>query len=243
MGERVVVYSLVAAALGLGTGLHFSRVAEAGRPVMAAEPARIATIDALALIDLMLQSERYLPAREAKVKELNDQLVPIGREVTDLEGKLIMGKKDDPNRDSLVSSWQGKKQQLQQLQQALSGELDAYNSKQAAEAYEIVLATTDSMAKARGYSHVLMTRKERGFTAENQAGTVQQLLSRPVAVWPAADDLTEAAIAELKLEGIVLDQKAKREAAAAKAAEAASAPQKPEEKKPEEKKPEGGAAK
>ncbi len=239
-GERIVVYSMLAAAVGLGVGANLSRKAEASRPTLAPESARVATVDALALIDLMLQSERYLPPREAKVKELNDQLVPIGREVTDLESKLIMGKKDDPNRDTLVSTWQGKKQQLQQLQQALSGELDKFNSKQAAEAYEIILQTVDGMAKNAGYSHVLMTRKERTFIAENQAGTVQQLLSRPLAVWPAADDLTEAAIKELKLEGVSLDQKAKREAAegAAKPVESKPAEAKPVEARPEEKKPE-----
>lgn len=237
MGERVVVYSLLVAALGLGAGVQFGRTAEAARNQVAPEPARVATVDALALVDLMLQSERYAPAREAKVKELNDQLLPLGREVTDLEGKLIMGKKDDPNRESLVTTWQGKKQQMQQLQQALGAELDKYNSKQAAEAYELILTTVDAMAKSGGYSHVLMTRKERTFMAENQAGTVQQLLSRPLAVWPAADDLTDAAIRELKLEGISLDQKTKRDAAAseapAKPAEAKPADQPAAEKKPE----------
>ncbi len=209
-------------------------LAQATRQTAVAEPARIATIDALALIDLMLQSERYEPARSAKVKELNDQIVPIGREVTDLESKLIMGKKDDPQRDTMVQTWQGKKQQLQQLQQALSAELDKFNSKQAAEAYDIVLATSDALAKQGGYTHVLMTRKERGFTAENQAGTVQQLLSRPLAMWPATDDLTDLAIKELKLEGISLERKQKQDAAAAGAGAgpgpAAAPTEKPTEK-------------
>lgn len=233
--ERVVVYSLLAAALAMAAGARFTSVAEAGRHAVAPEAARVATIDALALVDLMLQSERYAPAREAKVKELNDQMIPIGREVQDLESKLIMGKKEDPNRDSLVQTWQGKKQQMQQLQQALSAELDKFNSKQASESYETVLQTADALAKAGGYTHVIMTRKERGFTAENQAGTVQQLLSRPLAVWPAADDLTDLAIKELKLEGVSLDQKAKRDAAAAETGATPQPASKPTTQ-PEEKK-------
>jgi Skp family chaperone for outer membrane proteins len=228
--ERVVVYSLLAAALAMAAGARLTSVAEAGRSSMAPEAARIATIDALALVDLMLQSERYAPARETKVKELNDQMIPIGREVTDLESKLIMGKKDDPNRDSLVSTWQNKKQQMQQLQQALSADLDKFNSKQAAEAYDLVLSTTDALAKSSGYTHVVMTRKERNFLAENQAGTVQQLLSRPLVVWPAADDLTDLAIKELKLEGVSLDQKAKRDAAAGEHEGAPQPESKPQEK-------------
>lgn len=189
----------------------------------AAAPQRIATVDALMLVDLVLDAEPIKSTRQAKGKEFDETFRKAQKELMDLEARLLMGAKDDPAREGLIKDWEVKKKGLNDLQASLSSEFDKFNSHKAAEAWVLVTTKLDELARQYGYTHVLTTRRERTFIADTQAGTVQQLLSRQIIVYPLADDLTDRAIAAMNLQAQYDAKKADEAAQAAAAAAAAAA--------------------
>lgn len=205
--RNLIVAAGLAAAVLAGVAIREAS-GTARQSASASSTQRFATADMLMLIDLMLQSERYFPARDARAKELNAQLEPLGKEVTDLEAKLIMATDTNTNEyQTNAQLWQQKKQQLSNLQQQLSAEYEALNTMQAIEAYRLLVESADAIAAREGYTHVLTARTpvviEQRF-AGNQPALIQQLLARPIVRFPAADDITELIKKDLKLEGVKL---------------------------------------
>ena len=196
----------------------------------AALPQRMATVDALLLVDLVLDSEPIKTERQNKGKEFDETFRVAQKELMDLEARLLMGAKEDPLREGLIKDWEGKKKNLNELQASLSSDFDRFNSHKAAQAWVVVTAKVDELAAKHGFTHVITTRRERSFIADTQAGTVQQLLSRPIIVYPAADDLTDRAIEAMNLKvqyDAKLAEEARRAAEAAAAAKAAASPPSP----------------
>ncbi len=219
-----VLLAALAFCLASSAGLCAAQPATATAAQAPATPQRIATVDALMLVDLVLDSEPIKTTRQAKGKELDETFRKSQKELMDLEARLLMGAKDDPLREGLIKDWEVKKKNLNDLQATLSSDFDKFNSHKAAEAWIMVTAKLDELAAQYGYTHVFTTRRERSFMADTQAGTVQQLLSRQIIVAPAADDLTERAITAMNLQAQYDAKKADEAAqAAAAAAEAAKA--------------------
>ena len=228
MPHRPIMLAAVALLLSNSVALCSAQPTPASVASAAAVPQRFATVDALMLVDLVLDAEPIKTMRQTKGKEFDETFRKSQKELMDLEARLMMGAKDDPAREGLIKEWEVKKKGLNDLQASLSSEFDKFNSHKAAEAWVLVTAKLDELAKQHGYTHVITTRRERGFIADTQAGTVQQLLSRQIIVYPAADDLTDRAITAMNLQAqydAKLADEAKRLAAeaAAAAAEAAKA--------------------
>ncbi len=227
MKTRPLILATFAFCLATTAGLCNAQPATSSAAKTAATPQRIATVDALMLVDLVLDSDAIKATRQAKGKELDETFRKSQKELMDLEARLLMGAKDDPLREGLIKDWEVKKQALNDLQAKLSSDFDKFNSHKAAEAWITVTAKLDELAAQYGYTHVLTTRRERSFMADTQAGTVQQLLSRQIIIAPAADDLTDRAIAAMNLQAQYdakkADEAAQAAAAAAAAAEAAKA--------------------
>jgi hypothetical protein len=243
-GERIFLYSGLTLALALGaasqSGVGLFPSANATSITLAPEPAKIASIDMLALIDKALMSERYYPARSAKATELNARLEPAGRELVEAEFPLQTTPRESPEWQAKYEAWIPKKQAYDKLQNELTADFDKFNTSQAVEAYRLVAEAAEAFAKANGYTHVISTRNTRELKSTQSAGVVTEVNSRPIVFGPTTDDISDVIAKELGIDkmapGAEADMKKNQAQSAPASEEKPSEEKKSEDPKPEEKK-------
>ncbi|MDX2018309.1 MAG: OmpH family outer membrane protein [Planctomycetota bacterium] len=201
--ERVFVYAGLAAALIGAYGLSGKTEVPAAiaTPVPQAEM-RVASVDVLTIVDALMMSERYRPAREAKGQESQKQMQQMLDTIKfqELEQKIVALAPGSPERNVLEADYTNKQRQAQQLNQQLTEGVAKQFTDQLAECYRLVVETVDKLARDRGYSHVLASRgRDQPLRFDNPTTAVQEILARPLIRGLAADDLTGAVMADLKV--------------------------------------------
>lgn len=204
--ERLFIYSGVGIAIALGLGWHgVGTTASANINLAQADAVRIATADVLSLVEKLASSDRYLPAREEKMKALRTPIEQLQKELDDLRTKITNIPDFQTNAEAQpeIQKFQQKTQNLQAMQQAAQSEAENFNTSQLQEAYKIIVDTANSIANSKGFTHVLATKSpESKMSSGNVAGLLQEMLARPVIKSIPADDITQDIIKELKLENV-----------------------------------------
>ncbi|MBX3389050.1 MAG: OmpH family outer membrane protein [Phycisphaeraceae bacterium] len=204
--ERLFIYSGVGVAIALGLGWRgLGTNASANVSATQADTVRIATADILTLVEKLASSDRYLPARDEKVKSLRAPIDLLQKELDDLRAKItaIPDFQNNAEAQPLIQQFQQKSQNMQALSQTAQNEAENFNTTQLQEAYRIVIETTTQIANSKGYTHVISTKlPDNRLTSNNVTGLLQEMLARPVVKAPAADDITEDVVKELKLEDV-----------------------------------------
>lgn len=204
--ERLFIYSGVGVAIALGLGWRgLGTSASATLANAQADTVRIATADVLTLVEKMASSDRYLPARQEKVKSLRAPIELLEKELDELRAKItaIPDFQNNAEAQPLIQQFQTKTQNMQALSQTAQNEAENFNTNQLQEAYRLVIETTTQIANSKGYTHVFSTKlPDNKLTSNNVTGLLQEMLARPVVKAPAADDITQDVIRELKLEDV-----------------------------------------
>ncbi|MBS0187013.1 MAG: OmpH family outer membrane protein [Planctomycetes bacterium] len=225
--ERLFLYSGVGVAIALGLGWRgLGTTASAHVETLQADTIRIATADVLTLVEKLASSDRYLPAREEKVKSLRAPIEVLQKELDELRAKItaIPDFQNNAEAQPLIQQFQTKSQNMQTLSQTAQSEAETFNTAQLQEAYRLVTETVTQVANSKGYTHVFSTKlPDNKLTSNNVTGLLQEMLARPVVKAPAADDITEDVLKELKIENV-------KPAGAPAASTAPAAPATPEKK-------------
>ncbi len=198
--ERLFIYGVLVALslVVIRTQADAGTVGEAraaGHAVAEPAPAKVATCDVYAVIQVLVESERYKPSRVAEQDKARTQLKEMAEGIRGLETQL---KSMDPKDEKTLEVFRDintKKQQFQERQ----SELDEFLGNQFVTAYEEVRKAADAVGEKKGYTHVIASRKAGEKPSSNMDLITQQILSRPVLRSPPGDDLTEAVLGELKL--------------------------------------------
>jgi hypothetical protein len=181
-------------------------VAQAGASTSAQ---RIATLDALAVVERMILSERYKPARDKVTEEKNVKLKVLSDSLRGVEERAKGLAQDSPELQALAQEYQQTSQRLQDAERQAVGELDVFNAEQIAEAYRLVVEAANTMAASKGYTHVVQTRiGDVKFRSKNVTGIIQEVLARPVIQSPTADDITQALITQFGVENVSIEPEA-----------------------------------
>lgn len=152
---------------------------------------KFATADLLTLLEDMLQTDDYKPARDAYRGEWETQLEEIQGRLQRIETELRMGGQQNPNARALQQQYQQTGFEFQQIQRDATLGFDQFNAEQAAEAYQKLQAEARSLAKSLGYSHLFVNRENPMITERGNLATVtQEILARPLALSPEDNDLT-----------------------------------------------------
>lgn len=206
--ERLFVYGGITLAVALGLGWRgVGETAHAQGGSSAAAPVKIGVLDTLMIVERLVDSDRYKPAREAFQKDAADKLTKSQTEFGELEAKFRSLPEDSPEKPGIIE----KAQALRAEDENTRNGVEKYNTDQIAEAYRVVIEAAGKIADARGYTHIIGSRTDTQLVrSPNVQGAVQEMLARPVLRMPAGDDLTAEVMKELKIE--------------AKAAEAGPAP-------------------
>jgi Skp family chaperone for outer membrane proteins len=197
-GSAAALLIVCGVALGTAVTNLVSPVAFARQPETAPAPARTATVDVFGIVEKMIQSDRYMPAREAHNKEQREKLDKLVAELQSLQEKLQGLEPGKAETQTLAQEFDTKRQAFQQAQYDAQASVDKFNTVQLLEVYRLVLDATDKVALEKGYTHVISSRPAR---AENKSETIsaalQEILARPILRAPVSDDLTPQISKEL----------------------------------------------
>lgn len=201
----VVALLAVAAATGAFVATQFSAPMAIAQSAPAASQ-RIATVDTLAVVERMVLSDRYKPARDKLTDEKNAALKVMRDSIANLETRAQGLAQDSPELRALAQQYSQLSESLQNEEQKAVAEQDAFNAQQIAEAYRLVTDAASKLGTERGYTHVVQTRGgEVTFRSRGVAGTIQEILARNVISSPASDDLTQALIEQFGVANVSVE--------------------------------------
>lgn len=160
-----------------------------------ADPARFATCDVYAVMQQLVESERYKPKRVAGQEKARSELKEIAGQISALEQQLKSMDPKDEKALAIFREFNAKKEMFSERQK----ELDEFLGDQFVQAYDEIRKAADAVAEREGYTHVLATRRRDEKVSNNMEQATQQMLARPVLRAPVGDDITERVLTELKL--------------------------------------------
>lgn len=191
--------------------------------VQAAEEHRVATVDILLLLQRLMQTDEYLPQREAVSEEWSNRIQGAQANLDKLEAEIRLLSPNDPRSMALRQQYQQSAQQLQQLSQQGQQAFQSMTAEQASSGYTRIRDRARQMATEWGYSHLIASRTEVDFSGvTNLPGVTQEILARPVLLSPPGDDITEAIAEAMNLPELEDDEPAE-------STEAGPAPEAPTE--------------
>lgn len=196
--ERVGLWAGVVIAIGVGAGLRTPEQAAIAQP--AGQIVRVATVDMFLLLESMIESDRYKPARDARDAEIRAKFEAYNAELKALETKIQLIPQGTPEFQATMQQGQAKETERQQYAQQAGREQDAFVAAQVKEAYAIVHKAANDAAEQLGYTHVISTRLEgTNMKGESLAPIMQEILARPLVRSASADDITARVREDLKL--------------------------------------------
>jgi hypothetical protein len=216
--ERVVAYSALAVALiavvGQSAGLRFGSPAVAA-PVPAApapDSARLATCDIYALVERLVESDAYAPARNIEQERIKARLAPMEEDLKKIDSENAKLREELAGADSKDPNAQMKLKTYNANQADFESKIKPYNEQKAqlaetysalivgqfTEAYQKVIIEAKKTATEKGFTYVV-AQKRGDLTARNPQQLVEEFLARPISVAPADSDITEAVRVSMKL--------------------------------------------
>lgn len=163
-------------------------------------PARIATVDALRVVQAVLDGDPYSTVRSEAETRLTGELTAMQTQLQNLQNEIQLLPPADPRGTQLRNQFNTGYAQLTQRSQTAQLEAAQLLGEQAAQAYEKVYTTARGLAERLGYSHLIVTRRDGAISsAGGLAAVTQEMLARSVILAPAGDDLTERLRVEMGL--------------------------------------------
>lgn len=195
-----IVAVLAAAALA---GVFAGRATAAGGGPFGArvEPsaAKVATCDIYGVTDALIKSDRFRPDIEAEGDKMKKELEPLEKELQEMAEKLRGMNPQEKDAQDYYREFQKKQQEGQAKQQKLGNDVQRFIARKYIEAYKLVKASCEAVAKDGGYTHVVASRTKEEIQTDNPQQVVEALLARPVVVSPEGTDITDDVKKDLKL--------------------------------------------
>ena len=155
---------------------------------------RIATVDTVGLLEVMLETEEdFLAERERVRTGIEDELEDVRSEIEGIQLEAQQLSPDDPQLQMLQQRFQRATQRLSQVQEQSAMRVEELTSRQARDGYGRIHSAIDSIAEERGLDHVMATRRGGEIPASRGTPTAvfQDILARPLVVSPESSDITE----------------------------------------------------
>ena len=165
----------------------------------------IAVCDVASLSETMMDSDRYLPAREAKREELQEQyLTPLQEQATALEAQFAEAQAagDQERMQALQQQFFTLQQSGQEAQQNFQNELQSFISSQFQDAYSKIVESAAAVGEDMGFTYVAASSPPTSdFENESFADLLTEVLSRTYVHYPEGVDITADVRDDLNLDG------------------------------------------
>lgn len=206
--ERLVIYAALAICLVLGLRAAQTPPASASQPPTTTTPATpaapvppapaapptpaiIATCDVYDLIEKMVISDRYEPARQGEEARIRDRLKLIEDELLAMEEALKNADPADPAAQAKAGDYQKRRNDYSLLRGQAQQDFTDFVASQYIHAYDEVRKAVAKVAAELGYTHVISSRSdERTITATDPERLVEAFLGRPVVFAPKGTDIS-----------------------------------------------------
>ena len=153
------------------------------------------------LINELMQSDRFRPAREEVEPEARAELEAAGKELQEIREGL---KGADPNAEEAqqrIQRFRELNSRATQLQMQIQVALDRKTAEQLGECFDLVRASADAVAEDLGFDYVIATGGvDEKFSSEQSEVTLRQITARPVIRFPKGADITDDVRDDLKLD-------------------------------------------
>ncbi|MDX2115818.1 MAG: OmpH family outer membrane protein [Planctomycetota bacterium] len=168
----------------------------------AEKPPRIAVCAVVKIVDELMDSDRFKPARVEHEDQLRREMLdPLRDRLREVQEEARDLKSDDPRAAELSAEFRRLQQQAQRVQQEVVQKMEAKIGEQLVECYGLVRSSAVAIAEQKGFTYVLASADpEDQLNVETVMKLVRDFLSRPVLMAPAEVDLTEDVRQDLKLE-------------------------------------------
>ena len=199
--ERLFLYPVAIVALILGlASMHADPSARAHLDDAEVE-IKIATCDIFEVVERLMESDRYAPAREEAMAAAEDRMRPYQQRLEEAQRRAQSTPQEDPLFRDIFREFQRAQQEYQQRGQELMREQEMLTTRQILECYRLVRSSAEAVAEQIGYTMVLQTRQKKDDNeAQDMQSAVRAMLARPVAVAPEAIDITADVLFELRLD-------------------------------------------
>ncbi|GAB4545863.1 MAG: hypothetical protein Tsb0013_04110 [Phycisphaerales bacterium] len=202
---RTAPIVLAAVASSVVTLLGFQLITGASataRPVIA--EGQIAICDVATLSEDMMDSDRYLPQRDAKRDELRTQfLAPLEEQAKALEEEFTAAQQagDQDRMQQLQQQFFQLQQQGQEAQQQFQQELQSFIAQQFKDAYTKIVESAAAVGEDMGFSYVAASTPPMDeFEDQTFADLLTEVLSRTYVHYPEGVDITADVRDDLNLD-------------------------------------------
>ncbi len=194
--DRIALY------LFLGFALFLLARPTTALPEDADKPPRIAVCSSMKIVDDLMETDRFKPARiEVEEQAKEELLKPIFDLMKEIEEEAKGLKEDDPKLRELGEKHRGLQRQGQQATQEVAKRIEMKVAEQLIESYQLVRASAVAVAEEKGFNYVLSsTDAEAPMKNEPVMKLVRDFLARPVIMAPKESDITDDVRTDLKLE-------------------------------------------
>lgn len=198
--ERTLLLVLTLAVLALLARVSFSPAAYA---IANAEDQEyiIAVCATPSIINELMASDRFAPARENVLPDARKDLEDLRDELGDLQDRLDGADPSDPGAQRDRRRAREAVNEYQRLQQQIGEAVEAKTAEQLAECFAMVRSSASAVAEHLGYEYVISTGDpEEELSKTNSEVTLRQITARPVLRAPKKVDITDDVRDDLKLE-------------------------------------------
>lgn len=195
----------LAAAVGLSLIAYMRSGAVApamAEPLGADAPVKIAVCSTVRIVDELMDSDRYKPARvEVEDALRKEKLEPIISEGRDLQKTLEDLPRDDPKYSATREQLLRLQREAERASREIAQKVEAKVSEQLIECYGLVRGSAAAVAEQHGYTYVLSSG-DADDTPKGQmvVQLVRDFLSRPVLIAPDGTDISDDVRQDLKLQ-------------------------------------------
>jgi Skp family chaperone for outer membrane proteins len=196
------IAALLIAGAAVSWASHSQEPASSTPAAPSASPAatRLATCDIYKIAEKLMKQEKYSGPLQASRQDAEKKLGPMLNELQALRDKIEAAGNPQNSREDILS-FQQKQQAFQQAQQQLERDIDRLAAQTNNSAFVAVVEAAQVVANAKGYTHVFSTRPvDVGAGPETQLQFTLGILAKPVVVYPKDDDITQAVMAEMKVD-------------------------------------------
>lgn len=166
------------------------------------ENPRIAVCAVVKIIEELMETDRYKPARVEFEDDLREELLkPIADLMEETKREADGLAEDDPRLRELGERYRSLQRQAQQATQQVVQRVEAKVAEQLGECYETVRSSAVAIAEQRGFNYLIASGDPEDAPKDATVmKMVRDFLARPVLLSPDGADITEDVRADLKLE-------------------------------------------
>lgn len=216
--KRIALFALFVAAgivgvsrlAGVGSVTRASHAGSAAMFAETPEPTRLAVCDVYGVAEKLLQTDRFIPAREAEEKAITESIKPVADALEaikrDVESRGGIGEGGvDPKTEEgqrIGREFQKKTEEFARLSRDGQVRFQKFVSGQFIEALGLVRDSCARVAAEKGFTHVIASRDiDKPIETVDPERLIEAMLGRPVVVRPEGADITPDVMADLRVSG------------------------------------------